>query len=536
MATLRELVTKLTFKVDRAALKLAEKLMDNVGKSAEEVAKKTEKAERAMRNIGNVAKGVGLALTGAFVGAGIAVATAGIGLLKFNDRVKTTIAQIGILGGDMGQATNRFKEILAISQRTGQGFDEIAKLYGKVSMAAQDLNVNNKQVMQGLEVIAQAGVLSGTDAGSRNGALLQLGQAFGSAVVQAEEYNSVMDGLPKLHQEIARSMGMSAAQLSRFIKDTKKTGGITGKQLFGAVLAAAERMNSDFSKMPLTVDRIMNKIEVLKMTLGMDLEKEFKIPDAFLQELDGAVDRMAAFVRANKDLIGLGIKAVFEGMSFALKAVEAAIVFVVDAFKIGKVFVEAFASSFGGVNEMLKNSGFNYLVGLIGDVFIPLLKAALIVLGSVVFVVGNVLFSAIASVLNTMKNLDNVFQSSAPLWKKLLEALLSPLKMIWGTFQNIVNSANALTNAFRAISGMKMPAMPSIPISAGGATATPPSGRAPASKGAGSGAGSKSFTNTANTTVNINGGGITPSRARQLGAGFSAGSLSGFRALEVHGV
>ena len=47
MATLRELVTKLAFKVDRAALKLAAKLMDNVGKSAEDVAKKTEKAERA---------------------------------------------------------------------------------------------------------------------------------------------------------------------------------------------------------------------------------------------------------------------------------------------------------------------------------------------------------------------------------------------------------------------------------------------------------------------------------------------------------
>jgi hypothetical protein len=52
----------------------------------------------------------------------------------------------------------------------------------------------------------------------------------------------------------------------------------------------------------------------------------------------------------------------------------------------------------------------------------------------------------------------------------------------------------------------------------------------------GKGGGSKSFTNTANTTVNINGGNMSQGRAKQLGASFSAGSLSGFRALEAYGI
>lgn len=529
MATLRELVTKLAFKVDRAALKIAAKLMDNVGKSAEEVAKKTEKAERAMKNISNVAKGVGLALTGAFVGAGIAVATAGIGLLKFNDRVKTTIAQIGILGGDMGQATNRFKEILAISQRTGQSFDKIAKLYGKVSMAAKDLGVDNKQVMTGLEVIAQAGVLSGTDAGTRNGALLQLGQAFGSATVQAEEYNSVLDGLPKLHQEIAKSMGMSGAQLSRFIKDTKKTGGITGKQLFKAVLDAAERMNSDFSKMPLTLDRVMNKIEVLKMTLGMDLEKEFKIPDAFLQQLDGAVDRMAAFVRANKDLIGLGIKAVFQGMSLALKATEAAIVGFTNAIRWivdnrglvegALVTITALVGGMGLSYGLATGALRGFLAGMVlATRAIWLNIAALAVHPATRWVV---IIGLIGYGLVKLEQHTQVFSKSLAAAGRAILAVIEAGKRMFSFFSNL-----------------KLPEI-KIPIRWGQIGSppmgiVPPAGRAPA-RAAGSGAGSKSFTNTANTTVNINGGGMTPSRARQLGQSFSAGSLNGFRTLEVFG-
>jgi tape measure domain-containing protein len=550
MATLRELVTKLTFKVDRAALKLAAKLLDNVGKSAEEIKAKTEKAERALKNIGNVAKGVGAALAGAFAVAGVAVLTAGIQLIKFNDAVKGNIASIGILGGDMDKATDRFKEILGISERTGESVDELTKLYGKLSMAGKDLGASNADIMTGLEVIAQAGVLGRTSTGARQGALLQLGQAFGSATVQAEEYNSIMDGLPLLHQQIAKSMNMSATQLSRFIKDTKKTGGITGKQLFKAVLESQFRMDEMFKQTPLTLDRVINRLNVLKMLLVLDLKESFTVPDAFLKELNSAVTRMREFVLANKDLIGLGIKAVFEGMSFALKAVEAAIVEVVKAIRwitenkeLVKVIgialaiialIPSFIALSGAILAIVEGvtafvAAFTYasaILGVVGAIIAGLNLPMIAIVGAIALMT--------AGILAFVTNLGGFRDKAIGAFNAVRDAVMRLL--------------NAGKNMFNFFANLKLPeiqikgkwSIPKMPsyasMTGGGATSTPPAGRSPASSSAGAGAGSKSFTNTANTTVNINGGGITPSRARQLGAGFSAGSLSGFRALEVHGV
>ena len=328
MASLRELLVTIETKLNEPAMKEAQRRMDKALSNAEKKVNDTLKQVQrdqanTMQKMGQVGEKVGSVLTGVFVGLAVAIPTATFAMLKLNSQITQTIAKIGILSGNTKNATKDFEALLDISSETGLAFDAVADVYGRLNMNAKELNVTQQQMMNVTRGVSQALILSGGTMASQQGALMQLGQAFGNPIIQAQEFNSLLDGAPLLVKEMAQSILGSkgtAGALRRLVLDQ----GLTNKMMFISIEDALPRLNKQFKQMPLTLDMVSNKFQLMGLRLGLAFKDKISAPQEFLQVLDKLIQRTTDYLIRNKDLIGLKVKEFFEnltnGVNFTIKA------------------------------------------------------------------------------------------------------------------------------------------------------------------------------------------------------------------------
>lgn len=288
-----------------------------------EIARTTKALEREAQKrkdlIGGNVKTTAIGIAGGTIAGltafGAGAVGASIGIMKLNDQINMNIARIGVLSGDMSSARERFKEIIQVSNQTGQSVDSLSSLYGKITMASQEYGISVTDQLRTLKTVAKLSVLGGTPTASQESGLLQLGQALGSATVQADEYRSIVEQLPALHRAVAKSIGMSASKLQLFIKNARSTGSITGRELFLAILKAEEDAAKGFEKIPLTLARVTNQMKNSFLEIGMALGDQLQPVTLFLDKLAGKVENFKNLVIKNKKPIGEAIKGLFDTLS-----------------------------------------------------------------------------------------------------------------------------------------------------------------------------------------------------------------------------
>jgi len=223
--------------------------------------------EKKMQKLGDVGDRVGGVLTGVFAGLAIAIPTATYAMLKLNSQITQTIAKIGILSGNTKNATKDFQALLNISSETGLAFDAVADVYGRLNMNAKEFPLLVKEMAQ----------------------------------------------------SILGSKGTAGA-LRRLVLEQK----LTNKMMFIAIEDALPRLNKQFKQMPLTLDMVANKFNLMGLRLGLAFKDKISAPQEFLQVLDKLIQRTTDYLIRNKDLIGLKVKEFFEsltnGINFTIKA------------------------------------------------------------------------------------------------------------------------------------------------------------------------------------------------------------------------
>lgn len=306
--------------IEESNLRYKMRLIVNSSKLEEQALRRSTKiAEREAqkrKDLNSKTLGTGIGIAGGTI-AGLSAFGAGavgasLGIMKLNDQINMNIARIGVLSGDMATAKDRFKEIIQVSNQTGQSVDSLSSLYGKITMASQEYGISVTDQLRTLKTVAKLSVLGGTPTTSQESGLLQLGQALGSATVQADEYRSIVEQLPALHRAVAKSIGMSASKLQLFIKNAKTTGSITGKELFLAILKAEEDAAKGFEKLPLTLARVTNQMKNSFLEIGMALGDQLQPVTVFLDKLAGKVEKFKNYVIKNKKPIGDAIKSLFD--------------------------------------------------------------------------------------------------------------------------------------------------------------------------------------------------------------------------------
>ncbi|MFC3207205.1 tape measure protein [Aquamicrobium soli] len=156
-------------------------------------------------------------------------------LLDSATGIKNALRAAGLAGEGL---TKVYDRLFASAQKNQAPLEGLVTLYSRVSLAQKELGVTSEQIVGLVDTVGKAIRLSGGDAAQASGALLQLSQALGGGKIQAEEYNSLIDGMPGLLQAAAagiKEAGGSVAKLTALVK----SGQVSSKAFFDGIAAGA---------------------------------------------------------------------------------------------------------------------------------------------------------------------------------------------------------------------------------------------------------------------------------------------------------
>lgn len=157
------------------------------------------------------------------------------------------------VAGLEGTALNQVQDQLyASAVKNGVALEPLGKLYGRAQASAKELGASQKDLLQFTNGVSSALRVAGTSTEEASGALLQLSQLLGGAVVHAEEFNSVNEGARPILEAVARGnekYGGSVAKLRAEVLKQK----VTSREFFNDFLAGSASLESQAAKAPLTV-------------------------------------------------------------------------------------------------------------------------------------------------------------------------------------------------------------------------------------------------------------------------------------------
>jgi tape measure domain-containing protein len=223
-------------------------------------------AKRLQASAARAGQGMSGALAGAFARASPAIGAALAAGLSVQKILGATEAftrignQLKVAGLEGQKLTDVFGRLYAISQDNATPIETLVELYSKGAQAASNLGADQEKLVAFSTAVAQSLRVSGKSASESSGALTQLGQAISGSVVQAEEYNSLIDGAYPLLQAVAAGMkeaGGEVSKLTALVKDGK----VSSKAFFDALLAGAPILGDKLAGSTETMAQAWTKLE-----------------------------------------------------------------------------------------------------------------------------------------------------------------------------------------------------------------------------------------------------------------------------------
>lgn len=238
-----------------------------IGADASQLLRETKKAKRGLDTIQREAKQTTRAMRGVdvatkktatsmnllgkamtYLSVGIAVEV----LRRYADGWKEASNKLRVYISDNKELIATQNTLFRISQKTWSSYESTVTLYNKMLLSQKALNASSAQMQKVTEAVGYAVSLSGADANTARGALLQFGQALSTGRVYAEEFNSIIEGTPRLAIAIADGLGYaSTGALKKALQDGK----VLSKDLITGILKEFEKLKSEFGKAELTIGK-----------------------------------------------------------------------------------------------------------------------------------------------------------------------------------------------------------------------------------------------------------------------------------------
>jgi len=175
---------------------------------------------------------------GTKLGLSLAAAFSVKGLADLQDAYTKIQNSLKVAGLEGKALADTYDRLYVVAQKNAAPIESLATLYSRVAINQKELGATSQQVEGLVESVVKALKAQGSSSQEAQGALLQLSQAFGGGTVQAEEYGSLIDGLPVLLQAAAAGIKQadgSVAKLTQLVK----TGKISNKAFFDGIAAGA---------------------------------------------------------------------------------------------------------------------------------------------------------------------------------------------------------------------------------------------------------------------------------------------------------
>lgn len=204
------------------------------------------------------------------------IAAAGIGIavrqfIRLADSAQMIENRLKLVTDSAEELARVQEDLFEVAQRTNQEFASTTDLYVRLAQASNELGTSEKQLLEFTEAVGQAITISGASAQSASGALLQLGQAIGAGIVRAEEFNSILEGTPRIAQAVADGLDEAGGSVAR-LRSLISEGEVTSREFFDALISQAPLLAEEFAQMDRTVGQAMTGLgnELLRFVGALD--------------------------------------------------------------------------------------------------------------------------------------------------------------------------------------------------------------------------------------------------------------------------
>lgn len=193
----------------------------------------------------------------------IGVGVAGREVLEYEAAWRNTTNTLKQYTDVLGPAQQAASTLNQIANDARAPLTELAGVTGSAARSARDLGKAGGDVLVFSEAVAKGARLANTGQAAVQGAFIQLQQAIASPRVQLQEFNSIIEGTPRLAQAFADGVdgaGGSVAKLRKMIAD----GDVSGGALFDGLISQAEKLKEEFKTLDQgpaeAVTRLRNKL------------------------------------------------------------------------------------------------------------------------------------------------------------------------------------------------------------------------------------------------------------------------------------
>lgn len=308
------------FKKFERDMRKASEIGDRQFRAIEKSAARTQAKLKGLNfsGLGGLSKGLGAVSAGILGVQGVSQIAAYAN--KYVD-LQNSLKVTGLEGKALADV---FKDLTQISLQQGAPLDALVTLYSRASQSAQDLHASQADLIKFSNGVATALRVQGTSATEAQGALLQLSQALGNGTVQAQEYNSLLDGGQAILRATANGLveaGGSVSALTRLVKDGK----VSSEAFFRAFLAGSGGLQKEAGRAQGTVSQAFSRIDTALTTTighlnevtgasGHAAENLNHVADA-IQKLPGLIDAAAKGMPALKEQLNrLGDAQIFRDL------------------------------------------------------------------------------------------------------------------------------------------------------------------------------------------------------------------------------
>ena len=193
-----------------------------------------------------------------------------------------------------------------ISNKTWQSYDASVTLFNKMLLVQKPLNATMEDMYTVTEAVGKAVSLSGATAATASGALLQLGQALSSGRVYAEEFNSIIEGTPRLAIAVAEGLGYASVGI---LKKAIQDGKVTSEQLFGAIKGQADKLTEEFGRTSLTTSAGFQILGNALQKLIGEFDTSTGITSALSKAIVGLAENLELVAKALVGIAGVFVAA-----------------------------------------------------------------------------------------------------------------------------------------------------------------------------------------------------------------------------------
>lgn len=244
------------------------------------------------------------ALRTTFASAGTALAAGGFGLIamqvvNLSDKYRTLQNSLKVAGYEGAELTRVYAALTDQAERNYAPVEALVGLFSSTSQAAKDLGASTGDVLKFTNVVAQAMRIAGTSPEAASGALLQLGQMLGSSRVQAEEFNSVAEGIRPLMQAAADGISEAGGSISK-LKQLVAAGQVSNKAFFEGAQVGAQAFEAKLANSTTTVSGSLTNVRTAFTNLVGAIDGQA----GFTDDIVRGFESLSSAIKTTEDLIG----------------------------------------------------------------------------------------------------------------------------------------------------------------------------------------------------------------------------------------